>query len=196
MSRIKANRFAGSIFFLSPGTTYQVEVTVTDSGGVSGGMKIVQVTTRSDRFPIGSGREYYVDPSGDDSNKGTNSKPFRTIQKGADFARPGDIVWVMPGMYREEVMVTRSGKKDSYIAFIARGKGVVISGADPGYENLQKPGNWQLEQGDVYSTNPGYRTRYVAADGQRLYHYRTKGEFEEFICGEPGGWYHPDTTLQ
>ncbi|MEA2064611.1 MAG: right-handed parallel beta-helix repeat-containing protein, partial [Gemmatimonadota bacterium] len=79
-------------------------------------------------------------------------------------------------------------------AFIARGKGVVISGADPGYENLQKPGNWQLEQGDVYSTNPGYMTRYVAADGQRLYHYRTKGEFEEFICGEPGGWYQDEAT--
>jgi len=52
---------------------------------------------------------YFVSPTGDDANPGTEAKPFRTIQKGADACGPGDTVNIMGGVYRERVALNRSG---------------------------------------------------------------------------------------
>ena len=194
LARIKGNRFAGSIFFLSPGTVYEVEVNVSDPGGVSGGKKSAVIRTRSDRFPVGGGKEYYVGPQGNDSDRGTVDSPLRTIRKAADLAGPGDVVRVMPGVYREEVSITTSGRQDAYIAFVAGGGGVILSGADPDYEVLDPKQKWQPGLEGVYFTDPGYRTRYLATDGIRLYHYLTRQQFDEFICSEPGGWYQDQNT--
>ena len=194
LSRFKDSRFAGSIFFLKPGTQYEVAIKVSDPSGVKDEKPPLVVSTRSGHFPVGGGREYFVDPSGDDRNKGTADSPLATLQKAADLAAPGDIVRIGPGVYRESVTVSRSGKPGAYISFIARDKGVILSGADPIYENPQVTGKWQAEGGGVYSAGPGYKTRYLAVDGLRLYHYLTRPEFEEFICGEPGGWYQDETS--
>ncbi len=43
--------------------------------------------------------EYYVSPTGSDSNPGTLAAPFATIQKGADTAVAGDTVWLRGGTY-------------------------------------------------------------------------------------------------
>ncbi|OGG03988.1 MAG: hypothetical protein A3F83_01680 [Candidatus Glassbacteria bacterium RIFCSPLOWO2_12_FULL_58_11] len=194
LSRIKGDRFAGSIFFLKAGTQYEISVKVTDPAGVLGEKPPIVVSTRSASFPVGGGREYFVDPAGDDQNKGTVESPLATIQKAADLARPGDIVRITPGIYRESVTVRRPGKPGAYISFIARDKGVVLSGADPEYDNVQASGKWQAEGGGVYSTEAGHRTHYLAVDGVRLYHYLTPPEFEEFICGAPGGWYQDENS--
>jgi parallel beta-helix repeat protein len=42
---------------------------------------------------------YYVDPKGANSNPGTSAAPFKTIQRAADMAGPGDTVVVRPGRY-------------------------------------------------------------------------------------------------
>src|SRR5918997_3095096 len=46
-----------------------------------------------------TGVRYYVAPGGSDESPGTALQPFRTIQKGADLAGPGDTVFVLPGTY-------------------------------------------------------------------------------------------------
>ena len=43
--------------------------------------------------------EYYVAPTGSDSDPGTIDKPFGTLQKGADTAVAGDTVWIRGGTY-------------------------------------------------------------------------------------------------
>jgi hypothetical protein len=193
LNRIKGSRFAGSIFFLTPGAEYEVELTASDPDG--GGSRVARTVTRSDRFPTGgSGRQLWVDPQGDDSNRGKISSPLRTIQRAADLARPGDIVRVNPGIYREQVKVSTSGRQDAYLAFMANGNGVVLSGADPRYDKTPGDGMWSAEGGGVYSTAPGYLTRFVAADEERLYHYLSWQEFDQFICGAPGGWYQDKAT--
>ncbi|MBN2290529.1 MAG: right-handed parallel beta-helix repeat-containing protein [Candidatus Glassbacteria bacterium] len=194
LARIRDSRFAGSIFFLSPDAVYEVEVALSVPGGEADQKRTAHARTRSDRFPVGGGKEYFVAVSGDSSNPGTLGKPFAAIQQAADLARPGDVVWVMPGVYREEVTVSRSGNRQAYIAFLARGGPVVLSGADPYYESPEPGEKWSAEGNGVFFSDPGRRTRYLAADGDRLYHYLTRKEFDEFICGQPGGWYQDENS--
>ena len=68
-----------------------------------------------------SAAQYYVDPSGDDSNPGTQDKPWRTIQKAANAATAGDTVLVQPGTYDERVTLPRgrSGTAEAKITFRA-----------------------------------------------------------------------------
>ncbi len=46
-----------------------------------------------------SAATYYVSPSGSDSNPGTQTQPFQTIQKAANSVSAGDTVMVLPGIY-------------------------------------------------------------------------------------------------
>ena len=50
-----------------------------------------------------TGTTYHVSPSGSDRNPGTEDLPFKTIQRAADLAMPGDTVVVHAGEYREWV---------------------------------------------------------------------------------------------
>jgi len=68
---------------------------------------------------------FYVDArKGDDANDGTARAPWRSIQKAADFARPGDTVLVTAGDYPERIHITRSGTPDQLITFQASGRSV------------------------------------------------------------------------
>ncbi len=62
---------------------------------------------------------YYVSPSGSDSNPGTIDQPWATIQKAADEAGPGDTVFVRDGVYYEQVQINVSGAPGQYIVFTA-----------------------------------------------------------------------------
>ena len=45
-----------------------------------------------------------------DRNPGTATEPFATIQKAANVARPGDVVKIRDGVYRETVVPANSGR--------------------------------------------------------------------------------------
>src|SRR5258705_226240 len=65
---------------------------------------------------------YYVDASiGSDSNSGTSSAPWKTIQKAANTVEPGSVVSVNAGTYNERVALTRSGSVGAPVTFQARG---------------------------------------------------------------------------
>lgn len=76
--------------------------------------------------PKTGGRTYYVDPNGSDSNPGTYSAPFRTINKAAQVAKAGDVVNIRPGTYRESVRVRNGGTAGRPIVFQATGRGKVV----------------------------------------------------------------------
>lgn len=64
-----------------------------------------------------NGKTYCVSVSGNDKNPGNAEAPFATIARAAAQARPGDTVKIGPGIYREQVIFNRSGKKDAPITF-------------------------------------------------------------------------------
>lgn len=88
---------------------------------------------------------FYVAPNGNDAGPGTSSAPFRTIQHAADLARPGDVITVRAGIYRERVSPPRGGTSDSkrIVYQAAPGARVVITGS-----NEMK--NWVKVEADVW----------------------------------------------
>ena len=78
------------------------------------------------------GRSLHVAATGSDSADGSASSPFRTINRAAALARPGDTVTVHGGEYREWVTPRRGGLSDrrriTYEA--AAGERVVIKGSE------------------------------------------------------------------
>ncbi len=83
-----------------------------------------------------------------DENSGALEKPFKTISRAAKIAEPGDTVRVHDGIYRESVVVEKSGTAEKPIAFEAAvGANVVLTGAD----RIQ---DWKKEPGaeNVFST--------------------------------------------
>jgi hypothetical protein len=61
---------------------------------------------------------YYVAPDGDDTQPGSFSQPWRTIQKAANTVQAGDTVKVRGGVYNETVTIPVSGSAGrGYITF-------------------------------------------------------------------------------
>ncbi len=61
---------------------------------------------------------FYVSTTGNDSNPGTQTAPWRTVQHAADTVRAGSTVNVRGGVYEELVSINASGNAtDGYITF-------------------------------------------------------------------------------
>jgi len=186
LTELSGGRLIGSLFFLKPNAVYEVRVSITPRTGprvtVSG-----SVRTRGEEFPAGSGRTYYVSAAGGEPGDGSRQRPFSTIQQAVDRVEPGDVVTVLPGTYREVVTVARSGRPRAYITIRAEGD-VFLSGAFAEFEG--RGGNrWAPAGGGVFVTRFPTATGFVAADGERLYHYPNRKELQDLPHGEPGGWF-------
>ncbi len=79
-----------------------------------------------------SAKEYHVAKSGNNKNAGTFESPFLTIQTAANIAKPGDIITVHKGVYREWIKPPRSGETNSkrIIYQAAIGERVEIKGSE------------------------------------------------------------------
>ncbi len=81
---------------------------------------------------VASPREFHVSIQGDDGNKGSLSKPFRTISAAAQAAQSGDSITVHEGTYRERITPPRGGESDAkrIVYQAADGEAVVIKGSE------------------------------------------------------------------
>lgn len=79
-----------------------------------------------------SAKEYHVYVTGNDSNEGSATHPFRTIQAAANKAMAGDVITVHAGVYREQISPPRGGNSDSerIVYQAATGEKVIIKGSE------------------------------------------------------------------
>ncbi len=90
--------------------------------------------------------EHHVAPRGNDAFPGTREAPFRTIQRAAEAAQPGDTITVHAGVYRERVNPPRGGRSDAerIVYQAAPGETVEIRGSE-----VVK--GWTRAQGEVWT---------------------------------------------
>jgi hypothetical protein len=124
-------------------------------------------------YSMADAATYNVSKSGSDSNAGTQSAPWLTIQKAANTMVGGDTAIIQAGNYAERVTVSRSGSSSAPIVFRADGavtmKGfalnadnVTISGfriinLDDGAIGIRvtNSGNCVIENNDIRYTTMG-----------------------------------------
>lgn len=188
LSRVAADRFLGSLFWLAPGTHYEVRVTLADPDGVAGGAtQSAPLVTRPDTLTEPSVRTLYVAIGGDDNGPGTTpGAPLGSIQEAADRAQPGDLISIAPGTYHESVTVTASGTEDQPIVFRGSAPGVVLDGAD---ETIAGGVNWTPEGDGVFSVVPGFTTGHIVTEAGRLFRYDNLADLQALPTGPPGGFW-------
>ena len=93
----------------------------------------------------GENMKYYVDIHAVHGGNGTAGYPFKRIQEAADVAKPGDTVFVYPGVYREYVDPKHAGTEKNRIVYhsVKQG-GAVITGAE-------EVKSWEPYQGNVWT---------------------------------------------
>lgn len=105
-------------------TSYPVNAIRVTTRAVPGWKEIDAV--RLDGNPVGGGGggggsvcppDCYVSPIGSDTNSGSRSAPWRTINRAASIASAGTTVHVAPGIYNETVTLKRSGTSSKRIRF-------------------------------------------------------------------------------
>jgi hypothetical protein len=110
---------------VQPTATTSYSLTCTGAGGNVTRTAQVSVTNGSATGTI------FVSPSGSDSAAGTEAAPYRTLQKAANEAGPGDVVSVAAGTYVGFETDT-SGTSSNRIVFRANGT-VNVTQASSGY---------------------------------------------------------------
>jgi hypothetical protein len=91
--------------------------------------------------------EYHVSVDGSDDGDGSSGDPFRTVSAAAASARPGDVVTVHAGTYRERVDPPRGGDSDDrrIVYRAADGADVTLKGSErvTGWEHVRDDA-WRL----------------------------------------------------
>lgn len=107
-------------------------------------LTLVFITLVTFVFPA-SGRDIHVSTSGDNSNRGTRRAPLKTIQRAAELARPGDVVKVHAGIYREWINPPRGGESDKKRITFEAAKGEVVE-----IRGSELVRNWAKFERDVW----------------------------------------------
>ena len=82
--------------------------------------------------PTAAATEFHVSVRGSDTNDGALKRPFKTITAAAAIAKPGDVITVHEGVYRERINPPRGGVSDDkrIVYQAAPGEKVEIKGSE------------------------------------------------------------------
>ncbi|NMC11689.1 MAG: hypothetical protein GYA34_02270 [Chloroflexi bacterium] len=191
LSRVSLTRFSGSLFWLSPGTSYDVRVTFSDPDGGSLNGKVLQASgcTRADlEIPIPN-RTYFVSPSGSGSAC-TQNNPC-SLTQGISQVQAGEQVTLLGGIYYAgEIQIPRSGNSGAPIVIRGMtGQTAVLDGSDP----ADFP--WTLVKNGIYRTTVNTADAHlVTANGSRLFPYISYSDLSNHLWGIPG-FFADNTTV-
>jgi parallel beta-helix repeat protein len=190
LTRVAATRFVGSLFWLTPGTSYDVRVRYADPDGapLDTGWAAGTASTRNDlAIPVPT-RTLSVSPTGSGTACGTASPC--ALSQALGQAQPGDEVLLAAGTYYQgELTVSRSGTQAAPIV-IRGATGAILDGADPATFTFTS------QSGGVFSTTVNRAdTHLVTADGARLYPYTDLASVTALAASNTPGFYANGTTL-
>jgi hypothetical protein len=129
---------------------------------------------------VATGSQFYVSPTGNDANSGTNSSaPWRTIQKAMNNAIADSTVNILAGTYHERLTLGVSGTADNYITFQPNGFSVP-SGGCGGYTGVTCGGDQVILDYAYLGTNTS-TTPFLLVSGKS--YIRVQGlTFQNFTC--------------
>lgn len=127
------NHIDGSLFWLLPNTTYEVEVTLRVSNGAVQALEQCQATTQADMPANAIARTIYVSAAASGGGNGTESQPYATIQSAINQSQPGDQIIVQAGVYYEQLNFPNSGMAGSYITLSGQ-SGAILDGSTKSIE--------------------------------------------------------------
>ncbi len=183
LSRIADTRFVGSLFWLSPGTTYDVRVTFSDPDGgpLNGAVVTGSAATRAEIAVPAPTHSYYVSPTG--SGTACSLASPCALTTALSQAQPGQEVVLRGGVYYQgEMSVPRSGTTGAPIVIRSHtGETAILDGGDPATFT------WTAQGGGVYYTTVNAATPHlVTANGQRLLPYQSLSDLQNLVWGIPG----------
>ena len=160
--RIDDGRLVGSLFGLSPASSYDIKV-------LDGTTEITgSITTQPDELQFTPSSVLHVNNAAPSGGDGSAAAPFQTIQQGVNHAGPGTQVLVADGIYHEMVTFPSSGGAGSWIQVKAEGSGAILDGSD-----VLSGSVWTPVEGkkNIWSTKIGAPIGYLARDQKRFYRY-------------------------
>lgn len=192
LSRVAGTRFVGSLFWLEPGTAYDVRVTLSDPDGgpLDGATLTAAAATRAEIAIPAADRSYVVSPGG--SGTACTAAAPCALAEGLSRATAGDEVVLRGGVYYQgSFELPRSGTAGAPIVIRGvEGETAILDGADPAAFV------WTHQGGGVYRATVGTAgTHLVTADGQRLFPYQSLSNLEALSRDGTPGFFADGTSL-
>lgn len=191
LTRIDNTRFVGSLFWLQPGTAYDVRVTFSDPDGGPLNGTTVQSTasTRSEITLPTPSKTYYVTPGGSGTTCSLASPC--ALSSAINQAQAGQAIALRGGTYYQGAFtLPRSGSSGSPIVLRSYpGETAILDGSDPATFT------WTAQGNGIYRTTINVPDPHlVLANGQRLYPYQSLADLNPLKWSIPG-FYASGTTL-
>ena len=192
LSRVASTRWVGSLFWLQPGTSYDVRVTITDPdhGPLDQTTLQAAMSTRAEIVVPAAVNSFFVSAAG--SGTACTSAAPCSLAEGLNQAHAGDEVVLRGGSYYlGNIDLPRSGSEGAPIVIRGyAGETAVLDGADPASFS------WSAYGSGVYSTtaNAG-EIHLVLADGQRLFPYESLSDLINLSWDGTPGFYQDGATL-
>ena len=183
LTRVADTRFVGSLFWLVPGSIYDVRSSFSDPDHdpINGVVLTGSSSTRTEiTIPLSS-HTYYVSTNG--SGTGCSLVSPCQLEEGLNQAQPGEEVVLLSGKYYQgDLFLPRSGIAGAPIVIRSfTGETAILDGADPAVFT------WAFQGGGIYRTTTNVADSYlVLANGERLLPYRSMADLQTLPWGIPG----------
>jgi hypothetical protein len=156
--------FAGSIFNLEQGTSYEMKLNLRDPDG-GDVEKTVTATTRTEPVLPKNGRVRYVAP-GNGGGSGTKADPFKGLKSADAAAQPGDVMQLASGAYKGAWTLAKSGSASKPIVWLGPSDNSAIIDGDGGKiavnaDGLQHVWFWHLSVTNAESAITAQKSSYM-----------------------------------
>ncbi len=183
LTRVADTRFVGSLFWLTPGSSYEVRVSFSDPDNdpINGVTMSSSSSTRVEITIPPASHTYYISSKG--SGTGCSLASPCQLDEGLSQAQPGEEVVLRSGMYYQgDLSLPRSGIAGAPIVIRSYpGEMAILDGADPAVFS------WTSQGGGIYHTMVNIAdTGLVLANSARLLPYRSLSELQALPWGIPG----------